>query len=139
LMTRAERAIQVQFVLTTTIIYQAMALELPHWIHKAIDKIWCSYLWRGRKEAKGGHCLVAWTTLTRPKEMGGLGIDDLKTLGRTLRVAWRWLKNDLDESWAFLPLQMSPCVDDLCSMAVTTEIEYGSNSLFYKGCWISGQ
>lgn len=25
-----------------------------------IDKIRKGFLWRGRKEAKGGHCLVAW-------------------------------------------------------------------------------
>jgi hypothetical protein len=23
---------------------------------------------------KGGHCLVAWTSVTKPKEMGGLGV-----------------------------------------------------------------
>jgi hypothetical protein len=49
-----------------------------------ISKIQRGYLWRGRKEAKGGHCLVVWTTVTRPKEMGGLGIADLITLGRAL-------------------------------------------------------
>jgi hypothetical protein len=71
LMTRAGRTIQVQFVLTATIIYHAMALDMPNWMHKEIDKIRRSYLWRGRKEAKGGHCLVAWPKVTRPKERGG--------------------------------------------------------------------
>jgi len=35
---------------------------------------------RGRKEAKGGHCLVAWTKVCLPKELGGLGISDLGNL-----------------------------------------------------------
>jgi hypothetical protein len=39
LMTRAKRATQVQYVLTATVIYHAMALDLPLWVHKAIDKI----------------------------------------------------------------------------------------------------
>jgi hypothetical protein len=39
LMTRAGRAVHVQFVITATIIYQAMALDLPAWFIKAVDKI----------------------------------------------------------------------------------------------------
>ncbi|GJN03259.1 hypothetical protein PR202_ga20684 [Eleusine coracana subsp. coracana] len=37
-------------------------------------------MWRGRKEAKGGHCLIVWPKVTRPKELGGLGISDLQRL-----------------------------------------------------------
>jgi hypothetical protein len=67
-------------VLTRIIIDQAMVLDLQWRMFKAIDKIRRGYLWRGRKDAKGGHCLVAWTKVTRPKNMGGLGISDLKDL-----------------------------------------------------------
>ncbi|KAL5680920.1 hypothetical protein ACJX0J_007305, partial [Zea mays] len=38
------------------------------------------FLWRCRKNGKGGHCLVAWEKVTRPKELGGLGILDLQCL-----------------------------------------------------------
>jgi hypothetical protein len=44
LMTRAGRTIQVQFVLTCTIIYHAMALDMPNWMHKEIHKIRRNYL-----------------------------------------------------------------------------------------------
>jgi hypothetical protein len=80
LWTRAGRTIQVQFVLTGTAIYHAMALDLPKWALKAIDKIRRGFLWKGRKEAIGRHCLVAWSKVARPKELEGLGISDLQNL-----------------------------------------------------------
>jgi hypothetical protein len=39
LLTRARKKVHVQFVLTGIIIYLAMALDLPQWAHKAMDKI----------------------------------------------------------------------------------------------------
>ncbi|CAL4975771.1 unnamed protein product [Urochloa decumbens] len=63
LLTRAGRKILVQFVLTSMLIYLTMSVELPPWAIKAIDKLRRGFLWKGRKGAKGGHCLLAW-----PKE-----------------------------------------------------------------------
>ena len=39
LLTRAGRQIYVQFVLTAMLIYLVMAIDLPQWTIKAIDKI----------------------------------------------------------------------------------------------------
>jgi hypothetical protein len=78
LMARAGHAVQVQFVPVATVIYHDMALDLPPWALKAINKIYRNYLWRGRKEALGGHCLIPWATVTHPKELGSLGIPDPK-------------------------------------------------------------
>jgi hypothetical protein len=84
LMTRIGRVVHVQFVITATVIYQAMALDLPPWFIKAVDKIRRGYLWKGRMDAKGGHCLVAWPKVTRPKKLGGLGIANLQVLNWAL-------------------------------------------------------
>lgn len=51
------------------LVYVAMATELPTWAIKAIDKIRRGFLWRGRKEAKGGHCLIAWPKVCRHLEL----------------------------------------------------------------------
>jgi hypothetical protein len=53
-MTKAGQEVQVQHVLTGMVIYLAMAVNLPGWAFKAIDKIRRSFLWRGRKYVKGG-------------------------------------------------------------------------------------
>ena len=71
LLTKAGRKNLVQFVLTSMLIYLAMAMDLPSWALRAIDKIRRGFLWKGRKEARGGHCLLAWPKVTRPVELGG--------------------------------------------------------------------
>ena len=66
LLTKAGRLILVQYMLTSMLIYILLALELPPCVLKAIDKIRRDFLWKGRKDARGGHCLLAWPKATRP-------------------------------------------------------------------------
>ena len=49
-----------------------------------IDKIRRRFLWAGDRELTGGKCKVAWTTVVRPVEYGGLGIIDLDRSSRAL-------------------------------------------------------
>lgn len=53
-MNKAGRRVLVEFVMTATIIYLAMALDLPPWAVKDMEKICRGFLWRGRMDAKGG-------------------------------------------------------------------------------------
>jgi hypothetical protein len=45
-------------VLTSMIVYLSMALDLPPWALKAIDKIRRGFLWKGRKDVEGTACLL---------------------------------------------------------------------------------
>jgi hypothetical protein len=76
------------------LIYIVMALDFQQWAHKAMDKIRRNYFWRGHKEAKGGHYLVAWDAVCHPMELGGLGISNLRNLSWALRLPWLWLQKN---------------------------------------------
>ena len=56
LLTKTGRNILVQSVLTSMLIYLLLALDLPAKALEAIDKIRRSFLWKGRKDVRGGHC-----------------------------------------------------------------------------------
>jgi hypothetical protein len=140
LLTRAGRKVHVQFVLRATIIYLAMALDLPQWAHKAMDKIRRSYFWRGHKEAKGGHCLVAWDKVCRPADLGGIDISNLRLLGWALRARWLWLKKtEPHRPWASLDIQVPDQVQAFFRIAIYSEVGNGEDTLFWIDRWLHGQ
>jgi len=54
----------------------------------------------GGGKRQWGHCLVNWPTVTRPKDLGGLGVPDLDKFGRALRLRWLWLQwTDSSRPW----------------------------------------
>jgi hypothetical protein len=137
LITRTGRKVHVQYVLTWTIIYLAMALDFPLWAHKAMDKICRKYFWRGHKEERGGHCLVAWDTACRPIELGGLDISNLKNLGWALRVHWLWLqKTEPHRPWFTLAIQVAHQVRANFSVAIISEVGNGEHTLFWIDRWL---
>jgi hypothetical protein len=140
LLTKPGRNFLVQFVLTGMMIYLAMALEFPAWAYKAINKLRRSFFWRGRSEAKGGHCQVAWGVVCRPMKLGGLGISSLKELGWSLRMRWLWLKKtEPNHPWSMLPTQVLEQVKVLFSVAMQTAVGDGKNTMFWTDRWLHGQ
>jgi hypothetical protein len=54
----------------------------------------------------GGHCLLTWPKVTRPKDLGGLGISDLRIMSWALRARWPWLqKSDRTKPWSDFQIQ----------------------------------
>jgi len=140
LLTRAGRKVLVQFVLTSMLVYLVMAMDLPPWALKAIDKIRRGFLWKGRKDVNGGHCLLAWPKVARPQELGGLGISSLQQLGWALRMRWLWLqKTEPDKPWASFAIQVHPAVHSFFSIAIKSEVGNGRNTLFWTDRWLHGQ
>jgi hypothetical protein len=140
LMSRAGRRILVQHVLTSMTVYMAMAIDLPHWAIEAIDKIRKGFLWRGRKEVKGGHCMVAWGKVCRPLQLGGLGIASLPELCWALRMRWLWLqKTDPRRPWSSLSIQVPSMARSFFSKVLISEVGNGTNTMFWIDKWIHGK
>ena len=78
--------------------------------------------------------------MCRSRELGGLGIADLKALSIALKARWPWLKrSEPSKPWANLPIQVSREVAGLISVAVITEVGNGSNTLFWEDKWLDGK
>jgi hypothetical protein len=139
LMAKAGRKVQVQSVLTRMLIYLLMAVDFPTWALKAIDKIRRGFLCRGRKDALGGHYLVAWLKVCRPKELGGLGISDLKTLGWSLKMRWVWLqKTKPNRPWTNFNIHVPEQIKAFFAAAVFSEVGDGTTTLFWTDRWLHG-
>ncbi|GJN24158.1 hypothetical protein PR202_gb11881 [Eleusine coracana subsp. coracana] len=117
-----------------------MVIDLPQWALNELDKLRRGYLWRGRKEVRGEHCLVAWGKVTRPTELRGLGISDIKNLSWALRVRWLWLhKTDPHRPWSMFQIQVPEQVRSFFSTAMASEVGDGTHTLFWEDRWLHGQ
>ncbi|WVZ88479.1 LOW QUALITY PROTEIN: hypothetical protein U9M48_034996, partial [Paspalum notatum var. saurae] len=120
----AGRLVVVRAVLSAIPIHLMIALGLPKWAIKAIDKRRRGFLWTGKEKANGGNCFVAWDKVQRPLQYGGLGITNLETMGWALRIRWLWLqKTDSSRPW---------------EAAVETDIGNGEDTKFWTDRWLQG-
>jgi hypothetical protein len=110
-----------------------MADSLPPWALKEIDKICRRFLWAGGDSSIRGKAMVAWTIACRPKELGGLGISDLKLFGYALQTRWLWLrKTDSSRAWSHLPLDIEPRVMAFFRCSTFTNLGNGNTALFSR-------
>jgi hypothetical protein len=70
--------------------HMSIALCLSPWAVDTIDKLRRAFVWSGSESVGGGRCKVAWETVCRPRDLGGLGVSDLRRAGIALRVCWEW-------------------------------------------------
>lgn len=94
---RGGRLVVVKSVLTTIPLYTLMVLQAPSGSSNKRRRV---FLWKGKNDVVARHCLVAWQTVCRPTQFGGLGIHNLQVLDMALWLRWLWLQRTC---------QASPC------------------------------
>jgi len=62
----------------------SIVLCLSPWAIESIDKLRRAFIWCGSDKVSGGKCKVAWETVCRPRDLGGLGVSDLRHAGIAL-------------------------------------------------------
>jgi hypothetical protein len=68
-------------------IYLLSVIKFPKWAIEVINSQIANFFWDDSKKNHRYH-LLNWGSLTQRKEMGGLGIPDLRDLNLCLLAAW---------------------------------------------------
>jgi hypothetical protein len=127
-------------VLSALPIHLLLAINVPKWFIKAVNKIRRGFLWKGRQNVNGGCCLVAWDKVQRPLDLGGLGISNLELMGWALQVRWLWFrKTDRNRPWHALEIPTHHCVIAMFQIAMESRVGNGNTILFWRDNWLTGK
>jgi len=139
LMNTASRVALTQVTLLAIPVHLSIAVCLSPWAVDRIDKLRRSFIWTGSATVSTGMCHVAWEVVCRPKELGGLGIIDLRRFGQALRLRWDWVRKvDPNRTWIDLPSSSDKATRALFHAATMTVVGDGSSTLFWQDSWIHG-
>ncbi|KAJ4755660.1 RNA-directed DNA polymerase (reverse transcriptase)-related family protein [Rhynchospora pubera] len=126
LLSRAGRLTLVSSVLTSVPIFFMSAFMLPSWVLKAIDKLRRTFLWGRSTGTRNGIHLLSWDRVCLPKQLGGMGVLNLKLLNISLLLKWLWRLFEMPNSpWACLTRSL------LASRMHTTPLAWTSRGSFF--------
>lgn len=86
-LTQAGRAVQINACLSSIPSYAMGFYHLLEGIHHRFDTIRGRYYWAGNKQDRKYH-MVKWSDLAFPKDFGGVGLTETRTLNITLLAKW---------------------------------------------------
>lgn len=132
LLTTAGRATLTQTTLSAIPVHVSICCALSPWAIEQIDKKRRGFLWTGTESAHGGRCKVVWPIVCSPKDVGGLGLPDLRILGFALRLRWEWLRRTQpDSAWAALPSKVEKNVDHMFRASISIRLGDGATAPFW--------
>ncbi|KAJ3696607.1 hypothetical protein LUZ61_000312 [Rhynchospora tenuis] len=102
-LSKAGRTVLASSVLSTIPIYFMSVFILPAWVIKEIDRVRRDFIWSKTSNGSKGVHLLAWDRMCMPKEIGGLGLVNLKLHNISLLLRWLWrLYAQPDSQWSSL-------------------------------------
>jgi hypothetical protein len=88
MMNKSNRLMLVKTTLSAMPSHIAICVELPSWVQKIMIKIMNAFLWTGLNNVQGSKCLVVWSRVQRPSQLGGLGVLDPLLFDHALHLRW---------------------------------------------------
>jgi hypothetical protein len=84
--------------------------------------------------------MVAWDTICKPTQFGGLRVKDLRLQGLALRARWCWLRRtDPSRPWQGLPAIKDPEANEVFQSLAQFAVGEGDRILFWRDKWINGR
>ena len=94
----AGRVTLIQSSLTGIPYFMISFYGLPVGVNKHMDFYRARFLWQEDDKKKKYH-LVKWSEVCRPKDMGGLGIQNLAHMNKNLLCKWWWKVYNTEGLW----------------------------------------
>ncbi|KAL0005366.1 hypothetical protein SO802_012927 [Lithocarpus litseifolius] len=100
LLSFAGRIVLAQSVLTTVPSYTMQNVMLPNRVLASLDRVARNFIWGSTLDKRKLH-MVSWSTITKAKKEGGLGLQAAKpkNLALMAKLNWRY-KMEKDKDWA---------------------------------------
>eukprot|EP00253_Pinus_taeda_P006478 PITA_06478 len=88
------RLVLTNAVLQAIPVFMLSALPAPKGVLQQFRNIQRDFIW-GKEETRKKWALVTWEKICKPKNQGGLGLDDLEILSKVLgaKIWWQWVKD----------------------------------------------
>lgn len=135
-MTNAGRVALTKSTMSAMPVHVSIACSLSSGAIDQIDKRRRAFIWTGNATCTGAKCRVAWPTVCRPTELGGLGVIDLRFFGLALRLRWEWLaRTDPQRSWVSLPSKREPRVASMCAASLRVAVGDGASARLWTDNW----
>ena len=122
------RLILINFVLTSMLIFLLSFFEVPVRVRKRLDFYRSRFFWQS-DENKSKYRLAKWDILCRPKDQGGLGIENLQVKNICLLSKWLY-RMSVEEEGVWLQLLRNKYLHSKTLAQVTAQPH---DSPFWKG------
>jgi hypothetical protein len=120
--------------------YFLTIFPIKKWVIKKMDRIRRSFFWKGTDNANGGHCLVRWTKVKRPKRLGGLRVLDFERFSRALRLRWLWYQwVEPDRPWVGFDVPCDEIDKQLFRASTLVSVGDGKTASFWESAWLNGR